>query len=169
MWRKPEGTWAEAHPLTALLGALSEGNLFSLLLKVALKLGLSRWSLPELCHSQAPHWFRSWPTSQCGCRPVLHCALGWQSLIPVTMPKPEYDLWSWLMFPAYMLQICWVFWSLGWTQLPSLALAASLGVQWDWPMAGKPWLLLASLLWGNSFALAAHWHWATTAEVRNKH
>lgn len=81
-----------AHPQRALLGVLSEGNPFSLLLQADLKLGLSPRSLPELCPARHP--IDSGPGKLPSVAVGLphHCALGCQSLTLVTMSKPDYDL-----------------------------------------------------------------------------
>lgn len=129
VWRKLEGTSAEAYLQIALLGSLSKGNPLSL--QGCFKVGLSPWSLPEQCHSHVPHWSRSWPTSQLDCSLPQHCGLAWQITDPGHYVQTR--LWSWLDFqldfgPILSLQICLVVWPLSWTRLPSLALLASLGV-----------------------------------------
>lgn len=69
-----------------------------------------------------------------------HCGLAWQSLILVTVSRPDPDpnSTSELDFgPTLSLQICLVVWPLGWTQPPLSAPSASPGVRWDWFLAGE--------------------------------
>lgn len=64
------------------------------------KAALKPWSLPELCHSHAPRWSWSWPTSQLDCRPASPL---WTCLANTDPGHYAQSwLWSWLDFPAWL-------------------------------------------------------------------